>query len=126
MRIAFNDNNMDYNDLFKERTKKLAVGVISAFSSFPYSDAISVIRKRIIRSSTSVASNYRAVIRTRSIKEKFAKLSIMVEEADEMLFWLEICEDLGLILSEKIEPLKKEAEEIVKATTSYQKKINVK
>lgn len=77
---------MDYNELFKERTKKLAIGVISSFSSLPYSDAISVIRKQIIRSSTSVAANYRAVIRAWSIKDKYAKLSIVVEEADETLF----------------------------------------
>ena len=110
----------------KKEQRSWLLGVISIYSSLPYSDAISVIRKQVIRSSTSVASNYRAVIRARSIKEKYAKLSIVVEEADEMLFWLEISEELGLIPSEKIEPLKKEAEEIVRATTSYRKKINEK
>jgi len=114
---------MDYNELFKERTKKLAIEVISSFSNLPYSDAISVIRKQIIRSSTSVAANYRAVIRARSIKEKYAKLRIVVEEADETLFWLEISEDLGLLPSEVFKHLKQEAEEIVKATASYRKKI---
>lgn len=46
----------------------------------------------------------------------------MVEGADEPLFWLEISEDLGLIPFEKFDLLRKEAEEIVKATASHRKK----
>lgn len=114
---------MDYNELFKERTKKLALEVISAFSCLPYSDAISVIRKQVIRSSTSVAANYRAVIRARSAKEKFSKLCVVVEEADETVFWLEISEELNLIPIEKLTLMKQEAEEIVKTCASYRKKI---
>ena len=80
---------MDFNQIFRERTKRFSIEIIKNVSELPYSDAISIIRKQIIRSSTSVASNYRAVCRARSEKEKFAKICIVVEEIDETQFWLE-------------------------------------
>lgn len=117
---------MGYNEIFRDRTKKLAVDTIKMLSGIAYSDAVSVIRKQLIRSVTSVAANYRAVGRARSDQERYAKLCIVVEEIDETLFWLEIIEELRLALDEELEPLQKEAEEILKATASYRKRLSSK
>lgn len=115
---------MDYNQIFADRTKKLTISIINELSELPYSDKVSVIRKQIFRSSTSVAANYRAMCRARSNKEKYAKICIVVEEADETLFWLEIIEDIKMIKNiELLQILKTEAEEILKVTSSYKKKI---
>ncbi len=116
-------SNLDYNQIFRDRTKKLCVSIIRTLSVLPYSEDLSVIRKQIYRSSTSVAANYRAVGRARSEKEKFAKLCIVVEEADETQFWLEIIEELCYLPSEKLNYLKIECDEIVKVMTSYKKKL---
>ena len=89
----------------------------------PYSDDLSVIRKQVYRSSTSVAANYRAMGRARSQNEKFSKLCIVVEEADETQFWLELGE-LNYLNGKELEYLKKECEEIVKVMTSYKKKLS--
>ena len=105
------------------KQKKLCVSIIRTLSVLPYSEDLSVIRKQIFRSSTSVAANYRAVGRARSEKEKFAKLCIVVEEADETQFWLEIIEELSYLPSEKLNYLKLECDEIVKVMTSYKKKL---
>ena len=113
----------DYNQIFRNRTKKLCVSIIKNLCILPYSDDLSVIRKQFYRSSTSVAANYRAVGRARSEKEKFAKLCIVVEEADETKFWLEIIEELNYLNTEKLEILKTECDEIVKVMTSYKKKL---
>lgn len=115
---------MDFNEIFRTKTKKLALEVIRIFSPIPFSDIVSVIRKQIIRSATSVAANYRAVGRARSEKERFAKLCIVVEEADETLFWIEMAEALTLISLEDIISLKIGAEEIVKVTSAYRKKLS--
>ncbi|WP_262511666.1 four helix bundle protein [Chryseobacterium carnipullorum] len=72
-----------------------------------------------MRSSTSVAANYRAVSRARSEKEKFAKLCIVVEEIDETQLWLEIIEELEYLSPEKIIHLKSECEELVEVMTKY-------
>lgn len=88
----------NYNQIFVQKTKALAVRLINELSEIPYSDKVSVIRKQIFRSSTSVASNYRAMCRARSKKKKrYAKICIVVEEADETLFWLEIIEEIKML-----------------------------
>ncbi|MBB6372217.1 four helix bundle protein [Chryseobacterium shigense] len=110
---------MDYNQVFRERTKNFSILIIRSLSSLPYSDDISIIRKQIIRSATSVAANYRAVSRARSEKEKFAKICIVVEEIDETQLWLEIIEELNYLSSEKMVFLKSECEELVKVMTKY-------
>ena len=114
---------MDFNNIFANRTKKLAVSIINELSNLPYSDKVSVIRKQIFRSSSSIAANYRAMCRARSNKEKYAKLCIVVEEADETVFWLEIIEEIKMTNIDLIKNLKNEAEEILKVTSSYKKKI---
>ncbi|WP_228425016.1 four helix bundle protein [Chryseobacterium culicis] len=60
--------------MFRERTKSFSIAIIKTLSSLPFSDDISIIKKQIIRSATSVAANYRAVSRARSEKEKFANV----------------------------------------------------
>ena len=117
-------SNLDYNQIFRDRTKKLCVSIIRTLSVLPYSEDLSVIRKQIYRSSTSVAANYRAVGRARSEKEKFAKLCIVVEEADETQFWLEIIEELDYVSTEKLNHLKVECDEIVKVMATYKKKLS--
>ena len=112
-----------YNQIFAKRTKQLTIKIINCLSELPYSDKVSVIRKQIFRSASSTAANYRAMCRARSDNEKYAKICIVVEEADETLFWLEIIEELQMISTEQIEVLLKESEEIVKVTSAYKKKL---
>ncbi len=115
---------MDFNQTFRDRTKKFSVSIIKSLSPLAYSDDLSIIRKQIIRSATSVAANYRAASRARSEKEKFAKICIVVEEIDETQFWLEIIEELGYLNEEKILHLKLECEELVKVMTKYKFKLS--
>lgn len=113
-----------YNQIFRERTKKLCLSIIKSLSVLPYSEDLSVIRKQIYRSSTSVAANYRAMSRARSENERFSKLCIVVEEADETQFWLEIIEELGYLNADQMSYLRTESDEIVKIMTSYKKKLS--
>jgi four helix bundle protein len=65
-----------------------------------------------------VGANYRAACRAQSRAEFAAKLSIVVEEADETLYWLELLEESGLIQPERLRELIKEADELVAIATS--------
>ncbi len=67
---------------------------------------------QLIRCGTSVGANYRAACRSRSKVEFIAKIGIVIEEADESIYWLEIIIESGLIKKELIEPLLKEADEL--------------
>lgn len=119
-----NFTTMDFNQVFRDRTKNFSISIIRSLSSLPYSDDLSIIRKQIIRSATSVAANYRAVSRARSEKERFSKICIVVEEIDETQLWLEIIEELGYLNEEKILHLKQECEELVKVMTTYKFKLS--
>ena len=59
-----------------------------------------------------MAANYRAVYRAKSGKHFIAKLAIVIEEADETIFWLEIVTESGLQKESAIKNLLKEADEI--------------
>lgn len=111
----------NYNQVFAKRTRDLSVDIINQLSELPYSDKISVIRKQIFRSSSSSASNYRAMTRARSLNEKYSKICIVVEEADETLFWIEFMQDVKMYTEKTLQAWFLEAEEIVKVTASYKK-----
>ena len=66
-----------------------------------------------MHSASSVAANYRAACRARSRAEFIAKIGIVEEEADETGFWLELIIDSNLRGKSQIEPLLKEAGELV-------------
>lgn len=115
---------MDYNSIFRERTKRFCIDIIKKFAKVKYSDEVSGIRKQIFCSATSVAANYRAIGRARSDNERFAKMCIVVEEANETLFWLEISKELDFLSEIEIEELMTECEEILKVMLSYKKRIS--
>jgi four helix bundle protein len=69
--------------------------------------------RQLFRSATSVAVNYRAVGRARSRREFIAKLSILVEEVDETVFWLELITDGGIYSGPDLDALTKEAKELL-------------
>ncbi len=96
----------------KERTKAFALRIIRVIRSLPPGPEGRIIGLQLLRSGISVA-NYRAVCRARSRAEFLAKLSIVIEEADESAFWLELLVDAGLISEAKLKDLKSEANQLV-------------
>jgi len=118
---------VDFNDKYRERTKRMALYVIKLIQSHKRDFISEVLLKQLLRSSTSVAANFRAVCRARSDNERYAKLSISIEELDETLFWLEMLTDANLIKKdEHIEALKQEILEILKVFSAYRKNIKDK
>ncbi len=69
--------------------------------------------KQLLRSGTSVAANYQAVCRARSKAEFIAKMGVVVEEADEALFWLELLVESGVVKEMRLMNLHAEAKELV-------------
>jgi four helix bundle protein len=80
----------------KRRTKKLAVDVIGFCDSLKSCKASSIITYQLVKSATSTGANYRAACRGRSKAEFFSKICILVEEADETEYWLEIIDEANL------------------------------
>ncbi len=100
-------------EALKDRTKQFALRIIRVIRSLPTGPESRIIGHQLLRSGMSVAANYRAVCRARSRAEFIAKLSIVIEEADESSFWLELLVDAGLIPAVKLKDLKSEADQLV-------------
>lgn len=98
---------------FRERTQQLALRIIRLVASLPRGKAGDVIGRQILRSATSVGANYRAACRAKSTADMIAKLSIVEEEADETLYWLELLVKAGLVPKPRLTSLMQETDEIV-------------
>jgi four helix bundle protein len=116
-------NQVEFNNMFRERTKVLVLKVLKVYKSLNKTDEIRIIGKQLIRSCSSVGANFRASCRARSTAERYAKLCIVVEEADETLFWLELLNEGGFVGSQIIAPLHQEALEILKVMAASRKKL---
>ncbi len=78
------------SEALKVRTKDFALRVLRLHRSLPRTDEARILGKQLLRSCTSIGANYRAACRGRSRPEFVAKLGIVLEEADETVFWLEL------------------------------------
>jgi four helix bundle protein len=111
---------MNREDLTK-RTKKFAHRCVKLAMALPETPLGKHIQRQVIRCSTSVAANYRATCLSQSKASFTAKLSIVLEEADETAFWLEFIIDEKLLKKNMVEPLLIEAEELTKIFASARK-----
>ncbi|MBT8352833.1 MAG: four helix bundle protein [Deltaproteobacteria bacterium] len=75
----------------------------------------------MLRSGTSVGANIEEVQAGQSRADFLSKMSIASKEARETLYWLKLFEKAELISSDRLQDLKKEADEIVRILTSIVK-----
>jgi four helix bundle protein len=68
----------------------------------------------LLRCGTSVGANYRAACRSRSRADFVAKLGIVLEEADETAYWLELLEVGQILPGDKLRSLLGECDELVR------------
>jgi len=105
----------------RDRTKRFALRILKLCDSLPKTDAARAIGRQLLRSGTSVAANYRAVGRARSRAEFVAKMGVVVEEADESAFWLELLVESGMVAKARLGDLIAEANELLSIFVASQK-----
>ena len=110
-------------EALKKRSKKFAIRVVKLFQALPKTGEARVLGKQVLRSGTSVAANYRAVCRARSRAEFRATIGVVVEEADETVFWLELLVDTGIIKPARVEGLLAEANELLAIFAASQRTV---
>ncbi len=111
---------MDKDEL-KKRTKEFAHRCVKLSMALPKSYLGNYIKGQLIRCSTSVASNYRAVCIAQSKASFISKLGIVIEEVDEACFWMEFVIDEQLLKKQKVTPLLGEANELAAIFVSSRK-----
>jgi len=118
-------SRIEFAEMFKKRTKKFVVDNIKLFKSLPKAEEVKIIGRQLLRSSSSVGANYRAACRARSQAEFHAKLSIVVEEADESVFWMEVLVEAEIIKLSDIAILIDEANQILKIVSASRKTVTI-
>jgi len=96
----------------KDRTKRFAVDVVRLCRELPPTLDGRRLGQQLLDAGTSVAANYRAACRARSRAEFVSKLNIVLEEADESQFWLELMIETELVKTTRVEKLLKESDEL--------------
>ena len=91
------EKGFEFRIEMQNRTKQFALRIIKLYQALPKTGEALVIGDQFLRAGTSVASNYRAACRARSSKEFYSKLCIVIEEADETMFWLELLGETQII-----------------------------
>jgi four helix bundle protein len=98
----------------KERTMQFAVRVLKLADALPKSVSGRTVADQVARSGCSVAANYRAALRGKSRADFVNKITIVLEEADETAFWVELMERAELLPSKRLSALRDEAEQLAK------------
>jgi len=96
------------------RTKDFSYRIIKLYRSLPRNAEAYIMGKQLLRCGTSVAANYRAVGQTRSRADAVSKLAIVLEEADECIYWLECLADNKIVRAGLLSDLIQEANELVR------------
>lgn len=101
-------------EALRRRTKQFALRVVRLSKALPKdSDEARVIGRQMLRSGTSVGANYRALCRARSTKEFVSKIGVVVEEADETAFWIELLVEGEIVRESLLKDLLKETNELL-------------
>jgi four helix bundle protein len=98
----------------KERTMEFAVRILKMVDALPKTTAGKTVSGQIARSATSVAANYRAALRAKSDADFIHKITIVLEEADESGFWIELAQRAELLPARRLKGLLQEAQELTK------------
>jgi four helix bundle protein len=108
------------NDL-KDRTQNFALVIIKLYKKLPKTGEGRVIGNQLLRCGTSIGSNYRAACRGRSDREFYAKLCTVVEEADKVVFWLELIIESDILANRYMQKVLREVNEILAIMASSRK-----
>ncbi len=114
-----------FSEKLKARTRQFVLNIITLIGNLPKRTESNVISYQLMKSASSVGANYRAACRARSGKEFFAKISIVVEEADETEFWLDVIIASGIYNNNVSQQLHAESLEILKIMATIRKNTKV-
>lgn len=123
--ITFTNLYMTGKELIA-RTKTFAIKAVKLSESLPNTFLGQHIKGQLIRCSTSVAANYRATRLAQSNATFIAKLSIVIEEADESDFWIDFALEFNLLDKSQTIEVINEAKELTAIFIATRKTMNQK
>ena len=121
-----NQDKSKFNDQLRERTIQIAANLYWLLKDRKVNWIIRPGVNQMIRSSSSVAANFRAATRERADAEFYARICIVVEECDETLFWLEYLMRINFFDVEKTKEIYSEVEQLVRLFNAIKSKMKIK
>lgn len=116
--------NAEFNESFNKRIRAFVVRVFKFLDTLPRTSSTNVVSYQLGKSSSSVGANFRAFCRGRSKNEKYSKICIVVEEADETEYWLLFIRDINWGNQLELNYLIQESLEILKIVSSIKNKMS--
>ncbi len=110
--------NVEANRLLEERTLAFAVEVVRFVATFDAADTARIIGRQLLKSATSIGANYREANRAESREDFVHKSAVVLKEASETDYWLEICTRVDLGSPAQRDALAQEARELLAIFTT--------
>ena len=95
------------------RTTEFALRVIRFYGDLPRSTVAQVLGKQLLRSGTSVGSQYREAQRAKSAADFISKTQGSLQELDETAYWLELMEASAVAGGDALKLLRSETEQLI-------------
>jgi four helix bundle protein len=110
----------------KRRTKSFALRIIMLYSALPKRGAAQVLGVQVLKSGTSPGAHYREAKRAKSDADFISKIEGALQELDETLYWLELIGEAKIIREKRLEPLHREADELIAILVTIVKNVKMR
>ena len=111
------------HDDLDRRTKRFALAVIELHAGLPKSAVSYVLGRQLLGSGTSVGAHYREARRAKSNADFISKIEGALQELDETAYWLELLREARLAVTEKVDKLLAESNELISIFVSVVKRV---
>ena len=105
-----------------ERSFGFATRIVRLVNALPRTVAGGVIARHVMRAGTSVGANIEEAQAASSKKEFARRMEIAQSEAREVLYWLRLISECGLVPKKRLGELTQEADELVRIVTTIAKR----
>jgi four helix bundle protein len=102
----------------RERTFEFACRIVNLHQTLQKKTSIGVLLTQLLRSGTAIGSNLQEAEAGQSKPDFISKNRIALKEARETLYWLRILASTKVVSAKRLEPLTKEADELVAILTT--------
>ena len=116
--------NQQFKEELEERVLVFAANVVNLLATLPQLEVLKIVIYQLTKSSTSMGANYSEANHPESRADFIHKISVVVKESKESLFWLKFINRLTCIsveLKSRFLPLAQEADELLRIFTTVQR-----
>ena len=101
------------DNVIVNKSKTFALRIVKMYKYLTTEKKEFVLSKQVLRSGTSIGANVREAIRGQSSADFYSKLNIVLKEASETEYWLELLGESGYIEKSHFDDIYSDCQEII-------------